>query len=71
MDALLTELFTTGDGFIAVAATLVGVLLPLGFHLFIRHKMRESEREQLSQTRRASSSDTVAATPQRDPHTTP
>lgn len=44
---MITELlFTTDYGLIAVAATLVGLLLPLGFHLFIRRKIRESEAEQ-------------------------
>lgn len=39
---MLVQLLTSDDGLIAVAATAVGLLLPLGFHLFIRRKVRES-----------------------------
>jgi hypothetical protein len=52
---MITALFTTDYGLIAVAATLMGLLLPLGFHLFIRRKIRESELVQLRAVARTSS----------------
>ena len=40
---MFTQLFATDYGLMAVLATVIGLLLPLGFHLFIRRKIRESE----------------------------
>ncbi len=51
----MIELLTTDYGLIAMAATAAGLLLPLGFHLFIRHQVRESERAQLRAQAQSSS----------------
>lgn len=41
--ALLVDLFTTDYGLVALGVTLVSLALALGFHAFIRKKIRESE----------------------------
>jgi hypothetical protein len=40
---LFADLFLTDYGLVAVAATVVGIVLPVGFHWFIRRKVREAE----------------------------
>ncbi len=40
---LFITLFTTDYGLVALAVTLVSIALAIGFHLFIKKKMRESE----------------------------
>ncbi len=39
---LFLSLFTTADGLIALAATLVALALALGFHLFFRRMLAQS-----------------------------
>jgi len=41
--ALIVDLFATDYGLVALAATLVSLGLALGFHAFVRKKIRESE----------------------------
>jgi hypothetical protein len=41
--ALIADLFTTDYGQVALAVTFLSLALALGFHTFIRRKMRESE----------------------------
>jgi hypothetical protein len=41
--ALFIDLFSTDYGLAALAATLVSLALALGFHAFIRKKIRESQ----------------------------
>lgn len=40
---LLLDLFTTDYGLVALAVTVISLGLAIGFHGFIRRKMRESE----------------------------
>lgn len=42
---LFLDLFTTDYGLVALAATIVSLGLAVGFHAFIRKKIRESERD--------------------------
>ncbi len=42
---LLIDLFTTDYGLVAVAVTAVSLGMAVGFHMFFRRKMRESENE--------------------------
>lgn len=45
MHPILTELLTKPVGWLSIAGMLITFGLPLGLHLFLRRKIRESEAE--------------------------
>jgi hypothetical protein len=44
---LFLDLFTTDYGLVALAVTIISLGLAIGFHGFIRKKMREAESESI------------------------